>query len=79
MDAEGLSETLPDPPRGPPLGPEFWKTARVVLPSGKTSVHLRMDSEVFEWFRQQGSGHLTRINAVLRGYYEAHQREMQQR
>ena len=75
MDAEGLSETRADAPRGEPVGPEFWKNARVVWPSGKTSVHLRVDSEVFDWFRQQGNGHLTRMNAVLRSFYEAHRQD----
>ncbi len=47
---------------------------RVVMPSGKTSVHLRLDSDVFEWFKRQGEGHLTRMNAVLRSYVDAHKR-----
>ena len=50
---------------------EFWKRARVVMPRGKTSVHLRLDSDVFEWFKKQGEGHLTRMNAVLRSYVNA--------
>ena len=53
------------------MGADFWKRARVVMPPGKTSVHLRVDSDVFEWFKKQGDGHLTRMNAVLRSYVEA--------
>lgn len=53
------------------LGEEFWKSARVVMPSGRTSVHLRLDSDVVEWFKSRGKGHLTRMNAVLRAYVEA--------
>jgi uncharacterized protein (DUF4415 family) len=41
------------------------------MPAGKTSVHLRLDSDVVEWFRSRGKGHLTRMNAVLRAYVEA--------
>jgi uncharacterized protein (DUF4415 family) len=41
------------------------------MPSGKTSVHLRLDSDVVEWFKKHGKGHLTRMNAVLRAYVEA--------
>jgi hypothetical protein len=40
------------------------------MPSGKTSVHLRIDSDVFEWFKKQGEGHhnaYERGFAVLRG------------
>jgi len=32
---------------------------------------LRVDSDVLEWFRAQGKGHLTRMNAVLRSYVAA--------
>jgi uncharacterized protein (DUF4415 family) len=38
--------------------------------SGKTSVHLRLDSEVVQWFKARGKGYLTRMNAVLRAYVE---------
>ncbi|MBK8909529.1 MAG: BrnA antitoxin family protein [Rhodospirillales bacterium] len=55
------------------LDEAFWRTARLVVPgnNGKTSVHLRLDPEVLEWFRSQGKGHLTRMSAVLRAYMEA--------
>jgi uncharacterized protein (DUF4415 family) len=29
---------------------------------------------VLEWFRAQGRGHLSRMNAVLRSFMEAHKR-----
>ena len=42
----------------------------MVMPgAGKTSVHLRVDSDVLEWFRKQGRGHLSRMNAVLRSLW----------
>ncbi|HTW30596.1 MAG TPA: BrnA antitoxin family protein [Candidatus Sulfotelmatobacter sp.] len=70
--AGGASRTQPNPPEAAPVGDDFWKRARIVMPPGKTSVHLRVDSDVFEWFKKQGQGHLTRMNAVLRSYVEAH-------
>ena len=54
------------------LGEDFWRHAKVV-PPGKTSVHLRVDADVLAWFKAQGRGHLTRMNAVLRAYMEAHE------
>jgi uncharacterized protein (DUF4415 family) len=69
--ARGEDPTRPDAPEAESLGADFWKSARVVLPSGKTSVHLRLDSDVVEWFKSNGKGHLTRMNAVLRSYVEA--------
>ena len=28
-----------------------------------------------DWFKRQGKGHLTRMNAVLRAYYEANRKK----
>jgi uncharacterized protein (DUF4415 family) len=60
------------------LDESFWRNARVMMPNalGKTSVHLRIDRPVLDWFKDQGKGrgHLTRMNAVLRAYYEANRR-----
>ena len=39
--------------------------------SAKTSISLRVDAEVLEWFKAQGSGYQTRINAVLKAYKDA--------
>ena len=54
------------------LEEDFWRSARVVMPPGKKSVHLRVDADVLAWFKAQGRGYLTRMNAVLRSYMEAH-------
>lgn len=72
--ARGASKTRSSAPEAPPVGDDFWKHARIVMPRGKTSVHLRIDSDVFDWFKKQGEGHLTRMNAVLRSYADAHKR-----
>lgn len=45
------------------------------MPAGKQSVHLRVDADVLAWFRAQGRRHLTRMNAVLRSYMEAHRHD----
>ena len=42
---------------------------KVVPP--KASVSLRIDADVLDWFKAQGAGYQTRINAVLRAYREA--------
>ena len=51
-----------------------WTKGRLVLPQRKQSVHLRVDPDVLQWFRGQGRGYLTRMNAVLKAYYEAHRK-----
>ncbi len=47
--------------------------ARKGLPvsNRKAAISLRLDPEVLDWFRAQGPGYQTRINAVLRAYMEA--------
>ena len=64
----------PNAPEGPDFGDDFWATAEIVNPTGKKSIHLRIDSDVLEFFKSSGKGHLTRMNAVLRRYMETHVR-----
>lgn len=71
MRKRGEDKTSPDAPEAESLGADFWSSARVVIPTGKTSVHLRLDTDVVEWFKSHGKGHLTRMNAVLKAYVEA--------
>jgi uncharacterized protein (DUF4415 family) len=51
-----------------------WANARLIMPERKESVHLRIDPDVLAWFRLGGKGYLTRMNAVLRSYMDAHRR-----
>jgi uncharacterized protein (DUF4415 family) len=50
---------------------EFWKNAKVVWPSRKAVVTMRLDRDLLEWFRRE-RGYQTRINAILRAYMKAH-------
>ena len=57
---------------------EFWRSARVVMPGPrpvKRHQGMRLDAEVIDWFKGQGPGWQTRMNAVLRSYVEAHKRQ----
>ncbi len=36
----------------------------------KTLISLRVDADILDWFRQQGPGYQTRINAILRAFKE---------
>ncbi len=56
----------------PPLDNAFFEQAKLRLPEKKKSVTVRLDADVLEWFRAQGKGYQTRINAVLRLYMESH-------
>lgn len=71
-------ETFPTPPDAPTieLDDAFWENAYVVMPGetfDRVSVHLRLSPDVFNWFKAQGKGHVTRMQEVLRAYYAAHQ------
>jgi uncharacterized protein (DUF4415 family) len=48
-----------------------WSTTTVTIPRPKVPFTMRYDPEVLEWFRSQGPGYQTKINAVLRSYIEA--------
>jgi uncharacterized protein (DUF4415 family) len=37
----------------------------------KTAISLRVEQDVLDWFKAQGPGYQTRINAVLRAFRDA--------
>jgi uncharacterized protein (DUF4415 family) len=58
----------------PEVDEAFFRTARLVMPAAgsKTAVSIRVDDDVLKWFKAQGKGHLSRMNAVLRAYMLSH-------
>ena len=60
----------------PEMTPEMFANAvarRGLKPiPPKQQVTLRVDADVLDWFRAQGRGYQTQINALLRAYVEAH-------
>jgi uncharacterized protein (DUF4415 family) len=57
----------------PKLSKSFFSGAQVRMPKRKKAVSLRLDPDVLDWFKHEGKGYQTKINAVLRSYAEAHQ------
>ena len=52
--------------------PDWFKGALVLRPGQpKQRITMRLDADLLEWFKAQGRGYQTRMNAVLRAYYEA--------
>jgi uncharacterized protein (DUF4415 family) len=51
-----------------------WLTTELPKPRTKAHMTLRLDSDMLDWFRAQGKGYQTKINAILRRYYEQHTR-----
>jgi uncharacterized protein (DUF4415 family) len=53
-----------------PLDKSFFKNAMLRLPEPKQAVNIRIDKDVLEWYKKQGTGYQTRMNAVLRMYMQ---------
>jgi len=70
----GLPDDRIDTSDIPELDENFFREAKLRLPTGKQLVSLRIDSDVLDWFKRQGKGYQTKINAVLRAYVRAHKR-----
>ena len=47
-----------------------WSNASFEMPQPKAVLNMRVDRDVLDFFRQEGRGYQTRINAVLRSYVE---------
>jgi uncharacterized protein (DUF4415 family) len=54
-----------------------WSNAKVGFPGPKQQLTMRLDKDVIDWFRAQGSGYQTRMNAVLRSFVEAQRQRTQ--
>jgi uncharacterized protein (DUF4415 family) len=55
----------------PPLTKEIFKKATLRLPVRKETITIRVDADVLSWFKRQGKGYQSRMNAVLKMFVEA--------
>lgn len=59
----------------PATVPEDWADAvahrGLPLPARKEQIALRVDADVLSWYRAQGAGWQTRMNAVLKAFRDA--------
>ena len=65
---EQLERDIADDPDYKDVPRDWYKNATLVIPTSKKMLSLRLDSDILDWFKQQGPGYQTRINAVLRAY-----------
>ncbi len=61
-----------DPDAAPILDADWFLNAELVIPAVKVPTSMRVDGDVIDWFKGQGRGWQTRMNAVLRAYAKAH-------
>jgi uncharacterized protein (DUF4415 family) len=73
QEINNIPDELIDTSDIPELDDDFWEKAKLVKPITQKSISLRVDSDVLEWFKNQGKEYQSLINSVLRSYVE-HQR-----
>ena len=69
MADEDIARAVADDPDAALLDLD-WSKAKIYYPKGKLPVSLRVDADVFAFFKLKGRGYQTRMNAVLRSYVE---------
>jgi uncharacterized protein (DUF4415 family) len=70
MSKEEIEEARASDPDSA-IPPQNWDDVMIGIPNvfePKHPVNIRLDADVWRWFREQGKGYQTRINAVLRSY-----------
>jgi len=74
MSEEELRQNAVSDPDNPPIDKDFLARAKQVQPPrAKQQITLRIDSDILDWFKEQGKGYQTMMNAVLRAYKESQQ------
>lgn len=74
MRDRGETLTAPDAP-GREVDAAFWDAAELIQSNRrKAQTGLRIDADVLDWFKSTGRGWQTRMNAVLRSFFEHERR-----
>jgi len=74
-DWQGLSEMTDediDYSDIPPLADAFFERAKIVRPTRKVEVSVKLDSDILEWFKTETDDWEDRMQAALRLYVETH-------
>jgi uncharacterized protein (DUF4415 family) len=66
---EEIEQAVKNDPDAVPL--DFvWSEAVLVIPPKKKAISIRVDEDVLDYFKRQGTGYQRRMNAVLRSYMD---------
>jgi uncharacterized protein (DUF4415 family) len=65
---EELEQDIASDPDWQDMPADWPEVAEAVMPGPKQLLSLRLDTEVVQWFRDQGPGYQTRMNAVLKAF-----------
>jgi uncharacterized protein (DUF4415 family) len=72
MTEDDIRKAVAEDPDAAPVDMD-WSDAVILELMPKTPISLRVDTDVYDFFKSTGKGFQTRMNAVLRAYV-AHQR-----
>jgi uncharacterized protein (DUF4415 family) len=74
LSDEEIERAVRNDPDAVPLDVD-WSKAVVVTPPKKKAISIRVDEDVLNYFKKQGTGYQRRMNAVLRFYVEQKRRK----
>lgn len=75
LSDDDIARAVDEDPDTFELNSDWLDTAVIVRPARpKEKISARFDKDVLDWFKSQGEGYQSRMNAVLRAYYEAQTR-----
>jgi uncharacterized protein (DUF4415 family) len=75
MTDEDIDRLIKDDPDWEGLEDIDWSKAELVSFKAKAAISIRLDADVLAFFKQGGAGYQSRINAVLRSYMKAKEKE----
>jgi uncharacterized protein (DUF4415 family) len=72
MSDEEIERNAAEDPDNPPLSADELARAELVYPEDriKVPVYIRLDPDIVDFFKSNGPGYQTRINAALREHVE---------
>ena len=73
MTEVGLEQAIADDPDWQGIPKDWHHGAEAVMPRHKVPISIRLDADLVEFFRGQGRGWQTKVNAILRAYANAKQ------
>jgi uncharacterized protein (DUF4415 family) len=72
---EDIEAAMRDDPDWADLMDIDWSKAKVVYPVQKQAISIRLDQDIIDYFKNDGSGYQSRINAVLRHFVNEQKRQ----
>jgi uncharacterized protein (DUF4415 family) len=75
MTEEDIERAAATDPDAPMTTAADWANARMVWPAGKEPISIRVDRDIVQWFGNRGTDYRAKINAVLREFVEAQERQ----